>query len=212
MRWLCVSLLVLGCEPPEVDAPRDEAIVELCGNFIGDADGLVDEPGPMVADQGEDVDGLGEVEDVGPRPPPDTQGVMVVEPLPAPAVEGERVPLERGDLDTSPLPRCRPWPACLEGLVLDKPLSARSNVGLWLYDGQRLTPGPRTRALAGPLDGVVIADLQRQVLYEPATRASTTVVADGALFELCTGDEGASVRECQRLDLALGVVELSRER
>jgi hypothetical protein len=196
MRWFGVALVLMGCEPQALDEPEPETgedVVEHCGDFV-------EEEVPWVSELAAD-----EVLPERPAPP----GVLLVEPVEAPVPE--RVPLERGDLDTSPLPRCQPWPSCLEALVRDKPLSGRGQVGLWLFDGRQVTAGPRTRALTGPLDGVVLADLQRGVLYELATRALTRVTTDGPRLRVCTGDEGASGRECQTLELALGVVELHRE-
>lgn len=193
MRWFGVALLLLSCESSVVEAPPAEEIgedLEHCGDFVEEDERPVSD---LAADEA-----------LPARPV--SVGIMRVEPVEVPSAPFERVPLERGDLDTSPLPRCQLWPACLEALVRDKPLSGRTQVGLWIFDGHRLTAAAATRGLAGPLDGVVIADLPRGVLYEPAARGLTRVTTDGARLQVCTGDETAS--DCQTLDLSHGVVEL----
>ncbi|MBL8921523.1 MAG: hypothetical protein JNJ54_21865 [Myxococcaceae bacterium] len=196
MRWLGVSLGLMACEPQALEAPLPEtveAVVEHCGDFVEEV---------------EEEHGVNEL--VADEVRPDLQGpaVMVVEPIDPAGVNPERVPLERGDLDTSPLPRCHPWPACLEALVRDKPLSERAHLGVWLFDGEQVTPAPGTRALTAPLDGAVIADLPRGLLYELATRKVTRVTTDGPRLHVCTGDDETVASECQALDLFQGVVEL----
>lgn len=128
------------------------------------------------------------------EPAPSVPGVAVVEVL---QVESDTpVPIERGDVDTSPLPHCLPFPTCVEGLLRDKPLSGPTHAVL-VFDGVLHA----NVAIAQPT-GLSIVDLKRKLVFEPARGADFDFTFDERSVTSCVGSA------CQQLDFVEGTATL----
>ena len=167
MRWLLLLLVVVGCDP----MLEEEEIGE-------DLDGIDCE---HVTFDGRFID---EAEQ-----PELAPGVALVERVET----GDEpvVPIERGDVDTSPLPHCRPLPTCLETLLRDKPVSGAMQAVLF-FDGRRVSAGHVT----GQPTSLSIVDLPRNRVIEPASGDGFEFTFDDRSVTICLG-----VANCQVLDL-----------
>ncbi len=160
--------------------------------FLTGCDGELGEPGedfeePPFCEAGEDFF----VEPFIDEAP----GVAIVELV---HVESDTpVPLERGDVDTSPLPHCLPFPTCVEALLRDKPLSGPTHAVL-LFDGVRL----RASVAIDQPTGISIVDLKRRLVVEPARGADFDFTFDDRSVTSCVG------ASCQQLDLIDGTATL----
>lgn len=122
-------------------------------------------------------------------------GVAIVELV---HVESDTpVPLERGDVDTSPLHHCLPFPTCVEALLRDKPLSGPGHAVL-VFDGARL----RTSSTSDRPTGISIVDLKRRLVFEPARGADFDFTFDDRSVTSCVG------ASCQQLDFIDGTATL----
>lgn len=128
------------------------------------------------------------------EPEPSVPGVAIVEVR---HVESDTpVPIERGDVDTSPLPHCLPFPTCVEALLRDKPLSGATHAVL-VFDGVL----HENVEIAQPT-GLSIVDLKRKLVFEPARGADFDFTFDERSVISCVGTA------CQQLDFVDGTATL----
>lgn len=172
MRWLLLLLVAVGCDP----MLEEEDIGE-------DLDGIDCEHATF---DGRFIDEVEQPEVAARATEP---GVVVVERIET--QDDGVVPIERGDVDTSPLPHCRPLPTCLETLLRDKPVSGARQAVLF-FDGLRVSAGHAT----GQPTGLSIVDLPRNRVIEPASGEGFEFSFDDRSVTICVG-----VANCQVLDL-----------
>lgn len=169
MRWLLLLVVAVGCDPMLEEEELGEDLdgidcehVTFDGRFIDEAEVAPGAPAP---------------------------GVVLVERVET--GDAPVVPIERGDVDTSPLPHCRPLPTCLEALLRDKPVSGARQAVLF-FDGRKVSADHDT----GQPTGLSIVDLQRNRVIEPASGEGFEFTFDDRSVTICLG-----VATCQVLDL-----------
>lgn len=170
MRWF-VLLLLTACDGEVEEPGEDLEEPPSCEYAESDVERVIDEPAPSVG------------------------GFAIVEWL---QVESDTaVSIERGDVDTSPLPHCLPVPTCVEALLRDKPLSGPTHAVL-LFDGVRL----RTNLATDHPTGLSIVDLKRKLVFEPASGGDFDFTFDSRSVTTCVGTS------CQQLDFIEGTATL----